>query len=596
MKLADFTIHFLRQQGINTAFMVTGGMAMHFNNALAQCDNINTTCCHHEQACALAAEGYAHVSGRPALVQVTAGPGIINAMTGIFGAFVDGLPMIIICGQSKKETTRYPYGVEGSLRQSGEQEVDAIAMAKPITKYAVRILDASRIRYELEKAYHIATTGKPGPVLVEVPVDIQGQEIDINTLPSFHVPEVPPHDLSGVCNKILTAIKEAERPMLVVGPGVRVSHCVEDFRNLADKLHCPVLCAGTLDIIHKDNPLYAGGIGSVGTRAGNINVQNADLLVFVGVTMHLTFTTYNWQAMGKNAHKIVVENEAAECERPQYIADETILCDTAQFVRSLARACVGTTRFCTRQWLEFCRERVAQLPSVSTHLRTLDAEGRINPYWFAEELFKRLGDNDIVVPGNASAGVTAQQAGALRQGQRLIANFGNGPMGMAVPAAVGAARAAPQSRIICLDGDGSFMMNMQELATIKQYDLPLLIFIYNNAGYMSIRQTQSNFFAKKLGCDAESGLFFPDFVELAKAFGLPGECVQGELWREQLDGILQLRGPMLVDVRLDPSQGFEPKISSKKLPDGRMVTLPPENMYPFFKEEELQKHLIFPAN
>ena len=595
MKCSLYTMQFLANKGIDTAFMVSGGMAMHLNDALAQCDNMHTTCCHHEQACALAAEGYAHVTGRPALVQVTAGPGIINAMTGIFGAFVDGLPMVIVCGQSKKETTRYPYGVEGSLRQSGEQEVDAVAMAKPITKYAVRILDASRIRYELEKAYHIATMGKPGPVLVEIPVDIQGQEIDPDVLPSFHIPMVPTHDLSDVCSNILDSIKAAERPMLVVGPGVRVSHCVDEFRALSDNLHCPVLCAGTLDIIHKDNPLYAGGIGSVGTRAGNINVQNADLLIFVGVTMHLTFTTYNWQTMGKNAHKIVVENEAAECERPQYIADETILCDTAQFVRALANASAsgGATAFCSQQWLDFCRDRVIQLPAVPEHLKKLDAEGRINPYWFAEELFKRLSDNDIVVPSNASAGVTAQQAGALRQGQRLIANFGNGPMGMAVPAAVGAAKAAPQSRIVCLDGDGSFMMNMQELATVKQHNLPIIVFIYNNAGYMSIRQTQNNFFTKKLGCDAESGIFFPNFVDLANAFGIRGERLQGVNWREQLDTLLQLRGPVLVDVMLDPGQGFEPKMSSKELPDGRMVTLPPENMFPFLTDEELQKHLLF---
>ena len=594
MTVAAYIFDFLVAKEVRQAFMFTGGMAMHLNDALASEQRISTLCCHHEQACALAAEGYAHVTGKPAIVQVTSGPGALNAITGVFGAYVDGLPMIVISGQSKRETLCSTYGLVGQLRQAGEQEAQIIPMARSITKYAVAVQDPSRIAYEMEKAWHMAVSGRPGPVWIEIPVDVQGMSVEPQDLPKFHQPLVPPADLAPVAADVAKAIASAQRPLLVAGPGLRVTHAVDDFRRLAERLNCPVLCAGTLDIIQKEHPLYAGGMGNVGTRAGNINVQNADLLVFLGVTMHLTMTTYNWKAMGKNARKIVVECEAPECERPQYTADTTILAETAAFVRALDAACAA--QHCTVQpsWLDHCRERVRQLPAVPERLHTLDAEGRVNPYWFAEELFKRLKDGDVVVPGNASAGVTAQQTGSLRPGQRLIANFGNGPMGMAIPAAVGAATAAPGQRIICLDGDGSFMLNMQELATIRQNDLPVTVVIYNNDGYMSIKQTQRNFFKRQLGTGPQTGLGFPSFEGVAAAFGIAYRRIAGETWQQQLSQALDQRGPLIVEAMLDPEQGFEPKIAAKKLPDGRMVSLPPEDMFPFLDRVQLQSHLLFP--
>lgn len=594
MNVSKYIFQTLITKKINTAFLFTGGMAMHLNDALASEQRINTICCHHEQACALAAEGYAHVTGRPALVQVTSGPGALNAMTGVFGAFVDGLPMIVISGQSKRETLCATYGLVGQLRQAGEQEAQIVPMVRSITKYAVSITDPTRIRYEMEKACHIAVTGRPGPVWIEVPVDVQAMQVDAGSLPGFHMPVIPPADLNGVAGQVAAAIAAAERPLLVAGPGLRVAHAVEDFRTLAERLHCPVLCAGTLDIIQKGHPLYAGGIGNVGTRAGNINIQNADLLIFLGVTMHLTMTTYNWKAMGKNARKVVVECDASESERPQYIGDETIVAATKPFVQALDVACASSGVSVNSEWLEFCRERVRLLPAVPDHLHSMDPQGRINPYWFAEELFKCLKDGDVIVPSNASAGVTTQQAGSLRPGQRLIANFGNGPMGMAIPAAIGASTAAPEKRIICLEGDGSFMLNMQELATIRQNNLPIIVFIYNNNGYMSIRQTQRNFFKRQLGTGPDTGLGFPNFEGVASAFGIPYRRISGENWQEALALALDQSGPLLIEAMLDPEQGFEPKISSRKLANGSMISLPPEDMFPFLDREELQKHLLFP--
>lgn len=593
--VAAYIFDFLAAKNVRQAFLFTGGMAMHLNDALASEQRIHTLCCHHEQACALAAEGYAHVTGRPAIVQITSGPGALNAMTGVFGAYVDGLPMIIVSGQSKRETLCATYGLVGQLRQAGEQEAQTVPMANFITKYAVAVHDPSRIVYEMEKAWRVAMSGKPGPVWIEIPVDVQGMKIKPQTLPAFHIPLTPPADLSSLADNVARAIANAKRPMLVAGPGLRVVQATKAFRALAQRLGCPVLCAGTLDIIQKEHPLYAGGMGNVGTRAGNINVQNADLLIFLGVTMHLTMTTYNWPAMGKNAHKIVVECEATECERPQYIADTTILAETKAFVQALDAACAAQNVAVHPQWLDFCRERVRQLPAVPGHLRRLNAQGRINPYWFAEELFTMLKERDIIVPGNASAGVTAQQAGSLRPRQRLIANFGNGPMGMAVPAAIGAAVAVLGQRIICLDGDGSFMLNMQELATIRQNNLPIIIVIYNNDGYMSIRQTQRSFFKYQLGTGPDTGLGFPSFEGVAAAFGLGYHRIVGNTWQQQLRQALEENGPLIIEALLDPEQGFEPKIAARKLADGRMISLPPEDISPFLDRAELQSHLLFPT-
>jgi acetolactate synthase-1/2/3 large subunit len=594
--VATFTYTFFYRKNILQAFLVVGGMAMYLNDALASELHINTICCHHEQACALAAEGYAHMTGRPAIVQVTSGPGALNAMTGVFGAYVDGLPMIVISGQPKLATLCATYGLVGQLRQAGEQEAQIIPMAKMITKYAVSITDPTRIQYELEKALYISTKGRPGPVWIEIPVDVQGMQVDEDCLPKFHIPYTPCADLSIPATEVAGAIGSAKRPLLIAGPELHVSHAVEIFKTLAERLHCPVLCAGTLDIIQKDHPLYAGSIGNGGTRAGNINVQNADLLVFVGVTMHLTMTTYNWKALGKHAHKIVVNCDQSECERPQYIADTTILAETKPFLEALNSICLIKNLIVPDEWLEFCRERVHQLPAVPEHLHTVDEQGRINPYWFAEELFNCLSEGDIVVPGNASAGVTAQQAGGLRPSQRLIANFGSGPMGMAIPAAIGASASSPHKRVVCLDGDGSFMLNMQELATIKHNQLPIIVVIYNNNGYMSIRQTQRNFFKQKIGTDSSSGLGFPDFEKLAAAFDIPFLKISGADWLTSLRMALRKSGPLLIEAMLDPEQGFEPKISSRQLSDGRIVSLPPEDMFPFLDRVELQSHLKFPLD
>jgi acetolactate synthase-1/2/3 large subunit len=427
-------------------------------------------------------------------------------MTGVFGAYVDGLPMIVISGQCKSETTCRKYGLISYTRQVGEQEAQAVEMAHCITKYSVSITDSRRICYELEKSLKIATSGRPGPVWIEIPVDIQCKSIDIDDLPKFKSPIPPSPDLRPIAKRIISSINSSKRPALVIGPALNDPCVKNNFLRLAEKLQCPILCAGVQDVITKNHYLYSGSIGNLGSRAGNINIQNADLLLFLGVTMHITFTTYNWQAMGKNAYKIVVECEASECERPQFLADEIILSETVPMIDALGDEFLISDQIVDPEWLAFCRERVHTFPVVPESLRTVDGLGRINPYYFTEVLFNRLDDLDIVVPANGIAGAVAQQVGVSKKHQRLIANFGNGPMGFALPASVGACAASKGHRIICLEGDGSVMLNIQELATIKCHYLPVLIFIYNNNGYVSIKLTQKNFFNNEFGAGPNSGL------------------------------------------------------------------------------------------
>ncbi len=593
IRLADYVMQTLAECNFDTAFMLTGGMAMHLNDALAGETRIKKICCHHEQACSLAAEGYAHITGKPALVQVTAGPGAINAMTGVFSAYVDGLPMLIISGQPKTETLTSVNGVTGYLRQGGEQEADIPNMVKSITKYAVTIHKPDSIRYELEKALYLCQHKRKGPVWLEIPLDIQGTYIEPDTLPAFHIPLCPKADMTEPAKFVFEGLCKAKRPLIVVGQGIRLYGALESFWELIENLQVPVACAGTLDTVYNKHPLFAGRIGSLGSRAGNINIQSADYVLYLGVSFHMCFTTYNWQAMAKNAYKVVIECDESELERPNYIANKTILGSSLEFIEALNRLSLGFDGTLHKKWLGFCKERLLLLPMVTEQMRSITPEGRINPYYFVEELNKRLKASDYVVPSNASSGLIIQQIGSLLEGQRMIANFGCGPMGYGLPAAIGVNMAAPDKRVICLEGDGSIMLNMQELATIKEHNLPIIIFIFNNLGYLSIKVTQDNFFKTPIGAGSNSGLFFPDFVKLAEAFAIPAVQLSGKDFPKALEQIMANNGPLLVDVLLDPDQAFEPKIASRKLDDGTIVSSPPHDMSPFLPQDELRKHLLF---
>jgi len=599
MTVADYVFKTLADYGIQHVFMVVGGGAMYLNDAIGRSDKIQYVCNHHEQACAMAAEGYARVTGKIGVINVTTGPGGINALNGVFGAWTDSIPMLVISGQVKRETCMASYNLPG-LRQLGDQEVDIISMARGITKYAVLVDKAETIRYHLEKALHLATSGRPGPCWLDIPIDVQSSMVD-ETLLQGYDPGKDQSDwdldaLPDLCRRIIDRLRNSLRPVIMVGTGIRLAKAVDIFETVIRKLGIPVTTAWTAhDLIASDDPLYCGRPGSVGDRAGNFTVQNAETLLVIGSRLNIRQVSYNWKAFARHAFVIQVDADAAELEKPTVRPDLAIHCDARLFLEELNCQLDLYNYDSSRHadWLNWCRERVARYPVVLPRYRS--ANGPINPYHFIDVLFRCLADDDVVVCGNGTACVVPFQVAFIKKGQRLFANSGDASMGYDLPAAIGAAVAREGKRVICLAGDGSMQFNIQELQTVVHHQLPIKIFVLNNDGYLSIRMTQGNFFGRFTGESSRSGVSFPDMVKVAQAYGLPAMRIEAADFETAIDEALNTPGPILCEVMLDPNQQFEPKLSSKPLPDGRIVSAPLEDMYPFLSHEELLSNMIIPA-
>ncbi len=586
----------LAEAGVRHVFMVTGGGAMFLNDAFAFQDGLAPVFCHHEQACAMAAEGYSRISGAPGVINVTTGPGGINALNGVYGAWTDSIPMLVISGQVKRATCLATTPVPG-LRQLGDQEGEIIPMARGITKYATVVERAEDIAWHLDQAWWLATSGRPGPVWLDIPIDVQSAAIEPAGLRRFTPPPDPaaaPRDEQ--IEAIVARLQGAARPVILAGSGVRAAGAVEEFEALARRLGIPVTTAWTHDLIASDDPLFCGRPGTIGTRAGNFTVQNADLVLILGSRLNIRQVSYNWGAFAARAFKIQVDIDPAELAKPTVTPDLAVVADLKPFLAALNRRLTDwTVPPAHREWLGWCRERLARYPGVQPRQREFN--GRINPYHFIEQLFARMSASDIVACGNASATIVPFQVGAIRRGMRLFANSGSASMGYDLPAAVGAcfgalaARGATQ-RVVCLAGDGSIMMNLQELQTVAHYGLPLKIFVLNNGGYLSIRGSQTNFFGRLAGAGPGNGVDFPDFVAVAGAFGIAARRLASADFAQQLDDILDAPGPFLCDVVLDETQGFEPRMSSRKLDDGSIVTPPLEDMFPFLDRDELASNMV----
>jgi acetolactate synthase I/II/III large subunit len=597
-KLSDYVWNHLADRGVRQAFMLTGGGAMHLNDSLGQCSRIRYICNHHEQACAMAAEGYTRVTGRPAAVNVTTGPGGINSLNGVFGAWTDSIPMLIISGQIKRETCLATTPVPG-LRQLGDQEADLVGMVKGITKYAVLVTDPLSIGYHLDKALTLATTGRQGPCWVDIPIDVQATPIDENKLQRYD-PETdrPRWDMARVsaqCADFIERLQKSKRPVILAGTGVRLAGAVEIFRRVAHKLGIPVSTCWTHDLITTDDPCYCGRQGSIGDRAGNFTVQNSDLLLIVGSRVGIRQVSYNWNAFASHAFKVQVDVDPAEMRKPTLHPDLPIVCDAKVFLEELERQ-LGAAGYQTGQhaaWLAWCKERVARYPVLQPkHL----AGPMLNPYHFLDTFFRQLADDDVMVCANGAATVMGMQAAIVRGTQQIFANSGSASMGYDLPAAVGAAVAREGKRVICLSGDGSIQLNIQELQTIVHNRLPVKIFMLNNGGYLSVRVTQTNFFGRLYGESAANGVSFPDMVKIAQAYGLPARRIERKDCAAEIREALEAPGPVLVDVKVDPTQGFEPKLSARQLPDGRIVSPALEDMYPFLDREELRQNILVPTH
>ncbi len=596
IKVSDYIAQSLVRHGIDHIFLVTGGGAMHLNDAIGRCRGLKYVCCHHEQACAMAAESYCRLTGKLAAVNVTTGPGGTNAITGVWGAWTDSIGMIVISGQVKFETV--VRSTDLPLRQLGDQELDIVKVVAPITKYAEMVTDPQAVRYHLEKALFLAKSGRPGPVWLDIPMNVQGALIDPDTLPGFDPAELGPANddaarLPQICEKIAQLCREAERPVIFAGSGVRLAGAQAELIALADRWGVPVVTAWNAhDLIWNDHPAFVGRPGTIGDRAGNFAVQNADFLLVLGSRLNIRQISYNWENFAHRAYKVVVDIDPAELKKPTIHPDLPVQANVADVLAQLLTLPTQQVPPKHTEWLAWCRERAAKYPVVLPEYHN-SADG-INPYVFMEVLFQHLPENQIVVTGDGTACVTSFQAAFLKPGQRLYTNSGCASMGYDLPAAIGAAFGSPGSDIVCLAGDGSIQMNLAELQTIKMHDLPVKLFVLNNQGYHSIRQTQQNYFPDNvIGCGTDSGLGFAPFSKLADACGFAYHAARSEAELKQaIEETLSSAGPQMCEVFLNLNQQFAPKVSSRKLEDGRMVSAPLEDMAPFLSREELQQNLI----
>lgn len=597
IKVAKYIADFFADKGVSDVFTITGGGAMHLNDAFGHHEGLRCTYNHHEQACAMAAESYARLTGKIALVCVTSGPGGTNAITGVMGGWVDSIPMFIISGQVKRETTVWSTGL--ALRQLGDQEFPVVEAVKCMTKYAYMVTEPESIKYHLEKAWFLATSGRKGPVWLDIPVDVQGALIDEEELWGFQPDadlldrEHPIYD-SSMTEVILQKIKEARRPIIYAGSGIRLSGAQEEFYKCIEMLGIPVVMEwNAYDLLWNDHPLYAGRPGNIGTRGGNFMVQCSDLILALGTRLNIRQVSYSYKQFAPEAYKIVVDIDKMELLKPTLSPDLPIHADVKEVLGALIERLQGLPvedrKIVTGEhndWIAMGKKLDQRYPAVREEYYQ-DADP-INPYVFIKKLYDSLEEGDNIVCGNGSACVVSFQAAKVKPGQRMYTNNGCAAMGYGFPAAIGACAATKGKRVICIDGDGSFQMNLQELQTVVYNQMNLKLFIINNNGYHSIRQTQKNLFQPPLvGVCEGNGLSFPDLEKLAYAYGISYTKIQ--TLEECDDGIARALcddRPVIVEVIVSQEQNFEPKLSSKLLPDGTMVSPDLDDMYPFLPEEE----------
>lgn len=594
-KVAHIIADFLVEKGVKHVFTVTGGGAMHLNDALGHKEGLISIYNHHEQASSIAAEGYARLTGDIAVCCVTSGPGGTNAITGVMGGYLDSIPMFVLSGQVKRETTLWSTDVP--LRQLGDQEFPIIDSVKNMTKYAVMVTEPKDILYHLEKAWYLANNGRKGPVWLDIPLDVQAAKVEVEELRLFEKEEEEKLEVvkgfdDAMLAELLGKIEGARRPVILAGTGVRLAGAADKLLKVADKLKIPVVTAWNAhDLMTDDNPWYCGRPGTVGTRGGNFVVQSADLLLVLGCRMNIRQISYNYKEWAKDAYKIAVDIDAAELDKPTIDIDMKINADVSDVLdKIIASDYEAGDRHA--KWVSWGREIDARFPACAASYN--EEKDAINPYVYIDRMSKVLDEGDKVICGNGSACVITFQGMHIKKDQRLFTNSGCAAMGYGFPAAVGCAVAMRDldnnSRVICVDGDGSFQMNLQELQTVVYNKLNLKTFIINNNGYHSIRQTQTNLFEPPLVgvCDG-NGLSFPDLEKLAAAYNMRYVRIDkvDEIEAKTLEALAG-EDPVLCEVVVSDKQNFAPKLSSKVLPDGRIVSPPIDDMFPFLEREEYE--------
>lgn len=595
IRLADYVLQRIAEAGVRHIFMVPGGAAMHLNDAAGFTPGLSVVTNLHEQASAICAEGAARITGGLGCCMVTAGPGGTNAVTGVAGAYLDSTPVIFLSGQVKRADLKADRGV----RQYGVQEIDIVSIVTPITKYAVTITDPEKIRYHVDKAIYLALHGRRGPVWLDFPLDVQGTQIDPEKLSAFDPAELAPSMVGVDLEKQVAAMRglleKAARPIILAGNGIRMAGALTEFLAVVEELGVPVLTTWLgMDLIPADHPLFAGRPGGMAPRGSNFAIQNSDLLICIGTRIDLGMVGYAYENLARGAAKVVVDIDEAEIRKLGFNVDVPVVADAGDFLRAVQRDGMRWPAGATGAWLQQIRAWHQRYPLLVEDQR--DPDQPLSAYNFSDTLCDELNADDVLAPG--SSGFACEiflLCYRNKRGQRMYHNRGTGSMGFGLPTSIGACIASGGKRTICVDGDGGFQMNIQELETVKRLNLPIKFFIVNNDGFASIRSSQSGYFQRKVGADNTSGLSVPDMTKVATAYGLPTMRIDNPATlREDLQRALAAPGPMVCDVVVRPEEPRIPRLASFKKPDGSMASRPLEDLFPFLEREEFKSNMVVP--
>ena len=592
-KLSDYIIQRLAQE-VKHIFMLAGGGCMHLVDSVGRCEKIEYICNLHDQACAIAADAYGQYTNNLGVALVTTGPGGTNAITGVAAAWIDSTPTLFLSGQVKRSDLMTNRGV----RQMGFQEADIVSIVRPITKYAVTVLDPDSIRYHLGKAIQLAKSGRPGPVWLDIPLDVQAVSIDESLLKEFNNPaEIEKIlDTGFLKHQVYSAIQlinQAERPVILVGNGVRLAKAIDDFLEVVEALSVPVLTTWkAIDFLPDEHPLFAGRPGASGQRGANFAQQNSDCILVLGARLDLGQTAYNHRNFARAAKKIIVDIDEAEIKKLDMLIDLPVCADVGSFLREILTQKSTILNKNHSSWLSRCEQWKKRYPVVLPEY--WNERNGVNNYVLIDVLSDEMQADDLLIPGSSGAcSEITMQAFRVKKGMRIFNSPGLGSMGFGVPASIGGCIASNRKRTICIDGDGGFQMNIQELETVRRLNLPIKFFILNNRGYASIRSTQNTYFEGRfVGSEASSGLTLPDTSKIAAAYNLPFVRITSHAdIRQKVKQILETPGPVVCDVEITENQFTAPRVSSSKRADGTMESKPMEDLWPFLSREEYDSNM-----
>lgn len=594
IKVSDYVTAFLAGLGIKHIFMLAGGGSMHLVDSIGKNKDIEYICTLHEQAAAIAAEAYARMTNNIGVAAVTSGPGGTNTITGVAGAWIESTPCIFISGQVKLEDT---IG-DQKIRQMGIQEVNIVEIVKSITKYAVMVRSPKMIKYHLEKAVFLAKSGRPGPVWLDIPLNIQGATIDENELISFDPFEARVKIDNNLLQQQVVAtiklLKKAKRPVILAGNGIRLAGAQREFLQLVEILKIPVLTTWNgIDLIPENHDLFMGRPNSFGQRASNFIIQNVDLLLSIGARLGLQQTGFNYKAFAREAKKIIVDIDSAELKKKNIKPDIPVNFDARVFLKEMISQLAGYKLSVSPEWVERCRQWNKDYPVVLPEYR--NENGFVNSFVFIDTLSDELSSTDVIVPGSSGTCLTCtMQTFKVKEGQRIFANHGLASMGWGLPASIGTCLASGRRRTICINGDGGLQLNIQELQTVIFHNLPIKIFVLNTAGYLAIRITQKAYFDSHfVGSGPTSGLALPDIIKVARAYGFKTERIKNHAeLRDKIRTVLNTEGPVLCEVMMSPDQTLYPKLASEAKPNGTIVSKPLEDLYPFLDRDEFRRNMI----